>query len=56
MSRKVFNLVSALIGAAQAAGVAIVTFLNPALAVAINSSIVIIGTATIEICSQFVKD
>lgn len=56
MSRKVFNLVSALIGAAQAASIAVVTFFNPALAVAINSSIVIAGTAAIEICSQFVKD
>lgn len=56
MSRNVFNLVSVLIGAAQAAGVAIVTFLNPTLAVAINSSIVIARTATIEICNQFVKD
>ena len=56
MSRKVFNLVSALIGAAQTAGVAVVTFLNPALAVAINSSIVIVGIAAIEVCSQFVEE
>ena len=56
MSRKVFNLVSALIGAAQAASIALVTYFNPEHSVAINSSIVIISTVVIEICSQFVKD
>ena len=56
MSRKVFNLVSALIGATQAASIALVTYFSPEYSVAINSSIVIVGTAAIEVCSQFVKD
>lgn len=56
MTRKVFNLVSALIGAVQTAAIVIVTYQNPEFATAINSSIVIVGTAAIEICSNFVKD
>ena len=56
MSRKVFNLVSAFIGATQAASIALVTYFSSEHSVAINSSIVIVGTAAIEICSQFIKD
>lgn len=56
MTRKVFNLVSALIGAAETAAVAIVTFCEVQNAAAINSAIIIAGTAAIEICSQFVKE
>lgn len=55
MTRKVFNLVSTLIGAVQVASIALVTYFSPEYSVAINSSIVIIGTAAIEVCSQFVK-
>ena len=56
MSRKVFNLVSALIGAAQTASIILVTYFSPKYSVAINFSIIIVNTAAIEICSQFVKD
>lgn len=56
MSRKVFNYVSALIGAVQTIAIASVTYFSPEHAVAINSSIVIAGTAAIEICNQFVED
>ena len=56
MSRKVLNLVSLLIGVAQAASIALVTYFSPEHSVAINSSIIIVGTAAIEICSQFIKD
>ena len=56
ISRKVFNLVSALIGATQTASIALVTYFSPEHSVSINSSIVIVDIAAIEVCSQFVKD
>ncbi len=56
MSKKVFNLVTGIIGAVQTVGVAIVTYINPEYATAINSAIVIAGTAAIEICNLFVKE
>ena len=55
MSKKVFALVSGIVGALQAAGVAVVTYMDPQDAAAINGSIVIAGTAIIEICTKFVK-
>ena len=55
MSKKTYNLVSGIVGGVQTIGVAVVTFVNPSYAVAINASIVIAGTAIIEICNQFVK-
>jgi hypothetical protein len=55
MSKKVFALVSGIIGGLQTIGVAIVTYTNPEYATAINGAIVIVGTAVIEACSQFVK-
>jgi hypothetical protein len=56
MSKKLFNLVTGIIGAVQTVGVAIVTYINPEYATAINSAIVIAGTAAIEICNLFVKE
>ena len=56
MSKKTFNLIKGIIVAVQTAGVAIVTYLNPEYAAAINSAIVIAGTAAIEICNLFVKE
>ena len=56
MSKKVFNLVTGIVGALQTIGVAVVTYTNPEYATAINSSIVIAGTAIIEICNLFVKE
>ena len=55
MSKKVFALVSGIVGAAQTAGVAIVTYTSPDFATAINSAIVIAGAAIIEICNLFVS-
>lgn len=55
MSKKVFNLVTGIIGAVQTIGVAIVTYVGPEYATAINSAIVVAGTAAIEICNLFVK-
>lgn len=55
MSKKVYNLVVGIVGGVEVAAIAIVTFINPSYAVAINASIGIAGTAAIEICNQFVK-
>lgn len=55
MSKKVFGLVSAIVGALQTVGVAVVTYTSPEYATAINSGIVIAGAAIIEICNLFVK-
>lgn len=51
-----FGLVSGIVGALQTAGVAIVTYTSPEYATAINSAIVILGTAIIEACSMFVEN
>ena len=56
MSKKMFTLITGIIGALQTAGVAIVTYTEPGYATAINSAIVIIGTAIIEACNLFVKE
>ena len=56
MSKKVFALVSGIVGALQTAGVAIITSLDCGNATQINSAIVIAGTAIIEICTLFVKN
>ena len=56
MSKKVFALISGIIGALQTAGVAITTYTAPENATAINSAIVVAGTAIIEICNFFVQD
>ena len=55
MSKKIFNLVTGIVGGLQAIGVAVVTYASPEYATAINSAIVVIGTAIIEACSQFVQ-
>ena len=56
MSKKVFALVSGIVGALQTAGVAIVSYTSPENATLINSAIVAAGAAIIEICNMFVKD
>ena len=56
MPKKMFALVSGIVGALQTAGVAIVTYTSPENATAISSAIVIAGTAVIEICNLFVVD
>lgn len=55
MSKKTFNLIVGIIGGIEVIAIAVVTFINPQYAVAINSSIGIVGTASIEVCNQFVK-
>jgi ethanolamine utilization microcompartment shell protein EutL len=56
MSKKMFTLITGIVGALQTAGVAIVTYTAPESATAINSAIVIVGTAIIEACNLFIKD
>ena len=51
MSKKMFALVSGIVGGLQTIGVAVVT--QPEYATAINSAIVIAGSAIIEICNLF---
>lgn len=55
MSKKTFNLITGIIGGVEMITVAVVTFINPTYAVAINASVTIVGTAAIEVCNQFVK-
>ena len=55
MSKKTFNLITGIIGGVQAIAVAVVTYTSPEYATAINSAIVVIGTAIIEACNLFVK-
>ena len=56
MSKKVFALVSGIVGGLQAIGIAVVTYTSPEFATAINSSIVIAGTAVVEICNLFIPE
>lgn len=55
MTQKTFKLITAVVGGIETIAVGIITYLEPSAAVAINSAIVIAGTAIIEICNQFVK-
>jgi hypothetical protein len=55
MSKKMYNLVVGVIGGVEVIAIAVVTFINPEYATAINASIGIVGTAAIEVCGQFVK-
>jgi len=51
-----FALISGIVGGLQTIGVAIVTYTTPEYATAINSAIVIVGTAVIEVCNLFKKE
>lgn len=55
MSKKVFALVSGIVGGLETIGVACVTYMAPENATAINSAIAIAGTAIITICTKFVQ-
>ncbi len=56
MSKKFFALISGIVGGLQTIGVALVTYYSPEYATAINSAIVIAGTAIIEICNLFTTE
>lgn len=55
MSKKTFAIVSGIVGAVQTAAVAVITSFEVPHAAQINSAIVIVGTAIIEVCTLFVK-
>lgn len=55
MSKKVYNLIVGIVGGLATVGIAVVTYIEPPYAVAINSSIGIAMTAVTEICAQFIK-
>lgn len=56
MTNKLFVLISSLVGTASTAATAIVTYIEPAYAVAIVGSIGIASTAIIEILALFKED
>lgn len=56
MSKKVFNLITALVTGAETISIGLVTFFAPACAVPVNAAIPIIGAAIIAVCKLFVKD
>lgn len=55
MTDKTFKLITAIVGGLETIAVGLVTYFEPQGAVAINSSIIIAGTAIVEICKQFVQ-
>lgn len=55
MSKKVYNLVVAIVGGISTIAIGFVTFFNPTFATAINASIGIGATAIVEICGNFVE-
>lgn len=56
MTNKLFVLISSLVGTVATAATAIVTYIEPAYAVAIVGSIGIASTAIIEILALFKED
>lgn len=56
MSKKMYQLVSGVIGGVCAIASAVVAYVNPSYTPAIIASIGIAQTAIIEVCALFVKD
>lgn len=56
MTKKVYKLVVACIGAAATVASAIVTYIEPANATAIVAAIGVVATAAVEVCDLFVKE
>ena len=54
MSKKTYELIVTISGAISAAAIGLVTYFKPQYATAINSSIEIVETAIVAICSNFV--
>lgn len=55
MSKKTYILVDTLIGLAVAGAIAVVTYLEPANATAINGTISAIGTCACTVCGLWTK-
>lgn len=56
MSKKVYNLIIGIATGVESISVAVVTFINPPAAVAINAAIPIVITAALAVCKLFVKE
>jgi uncharacterized membrane protein YwzB len=56
LSKKLFMLLSSVIGGLETIAVALVTYFAPPMATAINTCIVLVGTCIIECLSNFVID
>lgn len=56
MSKKVYNLIIGIATGVESISVAVITFINPPAAVAINAAIPIVGTAVLAVCKLFVKE
>lgn len=57
MSKKVFNLITGIVGGLETITIAIITYsCEPAIASSLNAATIIAGTAIIEICNIFVKE
>lgn len=56
MSRKMFNLVSGIVGGVSAITSAVITYIQPEYSVQMVAGVGIASTAIIEICSLFVKE
>lgn len=56
ISKRKFALISAMIGAIQTVAVAVVTYISPSGATAINSAIIVGCTAITTILSKFVQE
>lgn len=56
ISKKLFILLSSVIGGLETIAVALVTYFQPTFATAINTCIVLVGTCIIDCLSQFVVD
>lgn len=55
MTKKVYQLIVGISGGVCAIAIAVVTYVNPAYAAAINGTIAIAETAIAEACALFVK-
>lgn len=56
MSKKVYNLIIGIATGVESISVAVITFINPPAAVAINAAIPIAITAALAVCKLFVKE
>lgn len=56
MRKRTFTFISSIVGGLETIAVGCVTYFSPENAVAINASILIAGTAIIDVCAQFLKE
>lgn len=56
MTKKMFYLVSTIIGAVATTAIGFVTYYEPSNATAITSAISAISTVVIEACAKFIKE